>query len=266
VSAKPTLVSLILDATAAGRAMLTAASAAAQKTLLSLTKSDVGLPNVDNTSDANKPVSTAQQTAIDAKIGGTLGATDNRIPRSDGAGGLTLQASGITITDTNQLVLPSSIGSLTIDAANGAATFSQTVAMLFQTSNAIVLRHGPSDAVWARSTTGAITTISPAGFGALGLLNASNAVGAYLAIPAAGTLAIRNAAHGAANLTAADITASGLMCAGIYTVGTLPSASANASKIANVTDSSVTSFRSIVAGGGANRVMVFSDGTNWLVI
>lgn len=32
-----------------------------------LTKSDVGLANTDNTSDANKPVSTAQQTALDLK-------------------------------------------------------------------------------------------------------------------------------------------------------------------------------------------------------
>lgn len=32
-----------------------------------LTKIDVGLSNVDNTSDANKPVSTAQQTALDSK-------------------------------------------------------------------------------------------------------------------------------------------------------------------------------------------------------
>jgi nitrogen fixation protein len=32
-------------------------------------KTFVGLGNVDNTSDANKPVSTAQQTAIDAKVG-----------------------------------------------------------------------------------------------------------------------------------------------------------------------------------------------------
>jgi hypothetical protein len=30
-------------------------------------KADVGLGNVDNTSDANKPVSTAQQTALDGK-------------------------------------------------------------------------------------------------------------------------------------------------------------------------------------------------------
>ena len=33
----------------------------------SVTKSQVGLGNVDNTSDANKPVSTAQQTALDLK-------------------------------------------------------------------------------------------------------------------------------------------------------------------------------------------------------
>ncbi len=40
-----------------------------------ITKSDVGLANVDNTSDANKPVSTATQTALDAKLalsGGTM--------------------------------------------------------------------------------------------------------------------------------------------------------------------------------------------------
>jgi len=62
------LVQLILNATAAGKDMLLAANAAAQKVLLSL-------GNVDNTSDANKPVSTAQQTALDAKLaiaGGTL--------------------------------------------------------------------------------------------------------------------------------------------------------------------------------------------------
>jgi hypothetical protein len=37
------------------------------KTFATLNKAAVGLGNVDNTSDANKPVSTAQQTAIDAK-------------------------------------------------------------------------------------------------------------------------------------------------------------------------------------------------------
>jgi hypothetical protein len=40
-----------------------------------ITKTDVGLANVDNTSDANKPVSSATQTALDAKLalsGGTM--------------------------------------------------------------------------------------------------------------------------------------------------------------------------------------------------
>lgn len=37
------------------------------KTALSLVKGDVGLGNVDNTSDANKPVSTATQTALNGK-------------------------------------------------------------------------------------------------------------------------------------------------------------------------------------------------------
>ena len=52
------------------------------KTLLAYTKSDVGLANVDNTSDAAKPVSTAQQTALDAKAdaAATTTALNNKQP------------------------------------------------------------------------------------------------------------------------------------------------------------------------------------------
>ena len=39
----------------------------AVQTNISLTKADVGLGNVDNTSDANKPISTATQTALNGK-------------------------------------------------------------------------------------------------------------------------------------------------------------------------------------------------------
>jgi len=42
-------------------------SVASKTGVVTLAKSDVGLSNVDNTSDANKPVSTAQQTALDLK-------------------------------------------------------------------------------------------------------------------------------------------------------------------------------------------------------
>ena len=50
-------------------------STAVQNAFNALTKSDVGLANVDNTSDVDKPVSTAQQTALNAKadlVGGVV--------------------------------------------------------------------------------------------------------------------------------------------------------------------------------------------------
>ena len=40
-----------------------------------ITKSDVGLANVDNTTDANKPISTAAQTALDLKLASATAAT-----------------------------------------------------------------------------------------------------------------------------------------------------------------------------------------------
>ena len=43
---------------------------------VNITKANIGLGNVDNTSDADKPVSTAQQTALDGKLG-TSGASTN---------------------------------------------------------------------------------------------------------------------------------------------------------------------------------------------
>lgn len=44
-----------------------ASEAYVQSQISGITKATIGLGNVDNTSDANKPVSTAQQTALDAK-------------------------------------------------------------------------------------------------------------------------------------------------------------------------------------------------------
>jgi len=53
---------------------------------------------------------------------------------------------------------------------------------------------------------------------------------------------------------------------GTLTVSTLPSAAtAGAGARAVVTDANATTFHAIVAGGGANVVPVFSDGTNWRI-
>lgn len=47
-------------------------SVAGRTGVVTLTKTDVGLANVDNTSDANKPVSAPQQTALNAKVNNSL--------------------------------------------------------------------------------------------------------------------------------------------------------------------------------------------------
>lgn len=92
--------SQISDATVTGRAVLIATDAAAARTAIGAgtsnltlgttsttakagdyapTKSDVGLGNVDNTSDVNKPISTATQTALDAKASSTHTHTASQI-------------------------------------------------------------------------------------------------------------------------------------------------------------------------------------------
>jgi hypothetical protein len=58
----------ILGRKSGGGSNIEGLTASEAKAILSLTKSDVGLGNVDNTSDADKPVSTAQQTALDLKM------------------------------------------------------------------------------------------------------------------------------------------------------------------------------------------------------
>lgn len=67
-----------------------------------LAKGDIGLGNVDNTSDANKPVSTAQQTAIDAKVENNLTASTTVAPSKtqvNTALGLKVNKAGDTMTD-----------------------------------------------------------------------------------------------------------------------------------------------------------------------
>jgi hypothetical protein len=248
VSAKPTLVQLILNAKTAGKAMLTAANAAAQKVLL-----DLG--NVDNTSDANKPVSTAQQTAIDAKIGGTVGTTTNRLPKSSGTGGLTLQASGITVDASNNI---SSVGSLGCGAitATGLTTTSGLVTIGNSTSGVKlggVTGSGDSIEVALSSSIPRFSAVVGGAYvGEFGVASSNSYLqSATGLIRLRGTsIACRNNGNSAdAPLTAEAITASGLMCAGVYTFATVPSASSNTGKFLRISDRA--------------QKHAYSDGTNW---
>ena len=58
----------------------------------------------------------------------------------------------------------------------------------------------------------------------------------------------------------------GIIKTNVYTVATLPAAAtAGAGSRAYVSDSNSITYLSIVGGGGANGVLVFSNGTNWLL-
>jgi hypothetical protein len=68
-----------------------------------ITKSDVGLSNVDNTADTAKPVSTAQQTALNLKADDSLAAhlagTETLSGAKTFTGGLIVTTTNVTITD-----------------------------------------------------------------------------------------------------------------------------------------------------------------------
>ena len=115
--------------------MVAAASAwasrtpAQAKTSLALVKGDVGLGNVDNTSDANKPVSTAQQTALDLKaplISPTL---------------VTPVLGAATATSVNGAVLSNLLGTAVF--LNGAGAYSAPVASVSITEAEIDLGTTP---------------------------------------------------------------------------------------------------------------------------
>lgn len=80
-----------------------------------------------------------------------------------------------------------------------------------------------------------------------------------------GTVQIGSGAIGskAGSLELTNLTASGTVKAGGYTVATLPTPAVGMS--CYVTDATATTFYSIVAGGGSNVVPVFYNGTNWVI-
>jgi hypothetical protein len=98
-----------------------------------LTKTDIGLSNVDNTSDANKPVSTATQTALDGKVdenAAITGATKTKITY-DAKGLVTVGADATTadiadstnkryVTDAQATVIGNTSGTNTGDNATNS--------------------------------------------------------------------------------------------------------------------------------------------------
>jgi hypothetical protein len=191
-------------------------------------------------------------------IGGSTGATDNRILRSDGTGGATLQNSPVTIDDSGNVTGVAISGFTHVQFAGSRMNFQRstgaTVVNLTQSGEFALLSGGMIQ--WSNNA------INPfAGGSVLDLSVSRNAAG------------IAQIGNGTANalgsLALTNLTASGTVTLGTYTVGTLPSAAANTRARAFASDSNLafnsTNLGATVTAGGSTLVPVFSDGTNWVI-
>lgn len=189
---------------------------------------------------------TGLQAALNAKLGGSTGSTDNRILRADGTGGVTAQSSAVAIDDSGNI---SGLGTVGCGAITSSGTITANTS--FVTSTLTLTGGSPSSV----ASSNRLTFYSSAAYifykgGNSFTLDPSGSSGATFG----------------GGIAAASGTFSGLVTVGTYTVATLPSAAANAGALAQVTDSSVTANGSAVAGGGANRVAVYSNGSTWDVV
>jgi hypothetical protein len=169
-------------------------------------------------------------TSATGSIGGSTGATDNRVLRADGAGGSTVQSSLVSIDDTGTIETP-------VDIRFGTTSGSVAAGRLAHESNATFLERLAGNFLDIRYSSGTLYRMTGSGHEFYG-----GTLNVYPVLRCHSTLRLHN-----------------------FTAATLPSAAASVRHIAVVTDSSVTTFGSVVAGGGANNVMVRSNGTNWTV-
>lgn len=109
----------------AGAQVNTVSSVAGKTGAVTLVKADVGLSNVDNTTDANKPVSTATQTALDGKapINATLtdAAASNTLPATTSTA---LTALLQTVRDCLKWLLANTLQLTGAQSVAGVKTFS----------------------------------------------------------------------------------------------------------------------------------------------
>lgn len=109
----------ITDFTSFARTLLADADASEVKTDLELVKADVGLDQVDNTSDANKPISTATQTALDNKVTGPASVVAARVAIFNGTTGKLIQDGG-RVLPSGSIVGTSDTQTITNKTINGS--------------------------------------------------------------------------------------------------------------------------------------------------
>jgi len=226
-------------------------------------KTDLSLNNVENTALSTWAGSTnitTLGTVTTGAFNGTIGAaTPNTGAFTTGSfsGAVTMTAGTASSSSTT--------GTLVVTGGVGISG-SLYVGALIQSGTAI--RSG--DYVLCAATSwyyfsgrGGFSALAD---GVIKLGNNADTAGTVLDISTNGTLKIRDRTNAAdSNVTAAKGTFSAPVVFPVYTVATLPAAASNTYGRAFVSDANATTFNSTVAGGGANKVPVWSDGTNWII-
>ena len=90
------------------------------KTSLALVKGDVGLGNVDNTSDVNKPVSTATQAALDLKVAGPATSVADAPTIFNGTTGKTVKETTYATFKTSLAITKTDVGLGNVDNTSDA--------------------------------------------------------------------------------------------------------------------------------------------------
>lgn len=143
-----------LDGIATGAEVNVVDSVAGKTGAVTLVKGDVGLGNVDNTSDANKPISSATQTALNGKATSAQGAlADSALQPGDNISTLTNNAGYITNADGGNAATLDGIDNsqfVRSDAADvktsGDLTFNDNVKVSLGTDNDFTLYYNGADA------------------------------------------------------------------------------------------------------------------------
>ncbi|HEX7633121.1 MAG TPA: hypothetical protein VF401_02210 [Candidatus Saccharimonadales bacterium] len=266
-------------------------SVAGRTGAVTLSRSDVGLGNVDNTSDANKPVSTAQQTALDAKEPTVTGGTTAQYYRGDKSWqtlNTTAVAEGSNLYYTDARV---SANSTVTGKADKASVTGATKTKITYNSQGIVTAGADAttaditDSTNKRYVTDAQQTVlgnttgTNTGDQTLSLigqnLTISGANGNQVTLPSGGisrSVNVVSTATSAGSTTKTDYV---YFVSGTTTI-TLPSATSNTSRytIKNTGSGTVTVTGSQTIDGSSSitlpvansSVDIISDGTNWQIV
>ena len=213
------------------------------------TATDVGLGNVTNTSDANKPVSTAQQTALNLKANlasPTFTGTVSGITKA-----MVSLGSVDNTADANKPVSTAQQTALNLKANLASPTFTGNVTM-------------PGTGIWNSSGNVGIGTGTPNStlniFGSLATTISTKT--ANYTLTSSDNIINVNASGGAITIT---LPTAGEITGRIYTIGKIDS-SANRVTIATISGQTIAGTTSRIISMQYRYITVISDGSNWYPI